>query len=116
MGSLTLLQSLHENLSGRAQVKSVYGEPIVAADKTIVPVARIAYGFGAGAGTGGVGDKNAKGEGGGGGGGVHVRPVGIFVVDSREARFIGVHDKRKTIATLFAGMILGALILRRRRR
>ncbi len=53
MGSLSLLQNLHESLSGRAQVKSVFGEPITAGDKTIVPAARIAYGFGAGAGTGG---------------------------------------------------------------
>ncbi len=57
MGSLSLLQSLHENLSSRAQVKSVFGEPIVAADKTVIPVARVAYGFGAGAGTGGVGEQ-----------------------------------------------------------
>lgn len=116
MSSLTLLQSLHENLSSRAQVKSVFGEPVIAGDKTIIPLAKIAYGFGAGAGTGGLGDKNPKGEGGGGGGGTRVSPVGIFVVDSRETRFIGVYDRKKTIATFFAGAILGALILRRRRR
>ena len=33
MSSLTLLQSLHENLSTRAQVKSVFGEPVTAGDK-----------------------------------------------------------------------------------
>ena len=48
MSSVTLLQSLHENLAGRAQVKSVFGEPIAAGEKTIIPVARMAYGFGAG--------------------------------------------------------------------
>ena len=42
MSSLTLLQSLHESLSTRAQVKSVFGEPIIAGDKTIIPVAKIA--------------------------------------------------------------------------
>src|SRR5204862_2143310 len=52
MSSLTLLQSLHENLAGRAQVKSVFGDPVTAGEKTIIPVAKIAYGFGAGAGTG----------------------------------------------------------------
>src|SRR2546430_37498 len=50
MSSLTLLQSLHENLAGRAQVKSVFGDPVTAGEKTIIPVAKIAYGFGAGAG------------------------------------------------------------------
>lgn len=115
MSSLSLLQSLHENLASRAQVKSVFGEPIAAADKTIIPVARVAYGFGAGAGTGGVGDKSAKGEGGGGGGGMRAKPVGIFVVDARESRFVPVHDKRKIVGTLLLGAVLGMIFLRRRR-
>ena len=46
MSSLTLLQSLHESLSTRAQVTSAFGAAIVAGDKTIIPVAKIAYGFG----------------------------------------------------------------------
>ena len=65
MSSLTLLQSLHESLSTRAQVTSVFGEPIVAGDKTIIPVAKIAYGFGGGTGSGGLEIKTARGEGGG---------------------------------------------------
>jgi uncharacterized spore protein YtfJ len=115
MGSLSLLQSLHENLSSRAQVKSVFGEPIVAADKTIIPVARVAYGFGAGAGTGGVGEQSAKGEGGGGGGGMRATPVGIFVVGPGESRFVPIHSHRKMIGVLFAGACLGMLFARRRR-
>ena len=115
MGSLSLLQSLHESLSSRAQVKSVFGDPIVAADKTIIPVARVAYGFGAGAGTGGVGDKSAKGEGGGGGGGMRVTPVGIFVVGPEESRFVPIHSQRKMIGVLLTGAFLGMLFARRRR-
>jgi len=79
MSSLTLLQSLHENLASRAQVKSVFGDAVTAGEKTIIPVAKIAYGFGAGAGTGGMGEETRpKGEGGGGGGGVRAVPVGVF--------------------------------------
>jgi uncharacterized spore protein YtfJ len=33
-------------------VKAIYGEPISAHGKTVVPVAKIMYGYGAGAGTG----------------------------------------------------------------
>ena len=62
MSSLTLLQSLHESLSTRAQVKSVFGEPIIAGDKTIIPVAKIAYGFGGGTGSGGLEIKTAVGS------------------------------------------------------
>lgn len=115
MGSLALLQNLHEGLAGRAQVKSVFGEAITAGEKTIIPVARIAYGFGAGAGTGGMGEQSAKGEGGGGGGGTRATPVGIFVVSQQESRFISVHDRKKTIGTLLAGAALGLLFARRRK-
>jgi len=115
MGSLSLLQSLHENLSGRTQVKSVFGDPIIAADKTIIPVARVAYGFGAGAGTGGVGDKSAKGEGGGGGGGMRAVPVGIFVVGPQESRFVSVHNPRKMVGALLMGALIGMMFARRRR-
>ena len=54
MGSLALLQSLKESVLGQANVKAIYGEPISAHEKTIIPVAKIMYGYGAGAGTGGL--------------------------------------------------------------
>ena len=118
MSSLTLLQSLHENLSTRAQVKSVFGEPVTAGDKTIIPVAKIAYGFGAGAGTGtcGTGDTRPRGEGGGGGGGVRAIPIGVFEVGPRETRFVAIQDRKKLAATLLLGAALGLLFGRRRRR
>ncbi len=115
MGSLTLLQSLHENLASRAQVKSVFGEPIVAGEKTIIPVAKIAYGFGGGTGSGGLEAKTARGEGGGGGGGVRAFPVGVFEVGPKETRFVAIGDRKKTIGTLLLGAGLGLLFARRRR-
>jgi uncharacterized spore protein YtfJ len=115
MSSLALLQSLHENLSTRAQVKSVFGDPITAGDKTIIPVARISYGFGAGAGTGGVGERSAKGEGGGGGGGLRAKPVGVFEVSPQQTRFVPVRDRKQQVGLLLLGAGLGMLLRRRRR-
>jgi uncharacterized spore protein YtfJ len=115
MSSLTLLQSLHENLSSRAQVKSVFGDPITAGDKTIIPVARIAYGFGGGTGSGGLEIKTARGEGGGGGGGVGVLPVGVFEVAPNGTRFIAIGDKKKLAGVLLLGAGLGFLLRGRRR-
>jgi len=66
MSSPALLQSLKEGILSQASVKAVYGEPIAAQGKTVIPVAKIMYGYGAGAGAGGVGDSSARGEGGGG--------------------------------------------------
>src|ERR1700747_2171114 len=115
MGSLTLLQNLHENLAGRAQVKSVFGEPVTAGDKTLIPGAKIAYGFGAGAGTGGMGDSKPKGEGGGGGGGVRAITVGGFEGGPKQTRLVRVHDRKKTLGTLMIGAGLGLLFARRKR-
>lgn len=107
MGSLALLQSLKESVLAQANVKAIYGEPISAHEKTIIPVAKIMYGYGAGAGTGGGGEKNARGEGGGGGGGVRAVPVGVIEVSNQQTRFVPISDKRKLAGAVLAGISFG---------
>lgn len=109
MGSLALLQSLKESVLAQANVKAIYGEPISAHEKTIIPVAKIMYGYGAGAGTGGVGEKNTRGEGGGGGGGVRAVPVGVIEVSNQQTRFVPISDKRKLAGAVLAGISFGIL-------
>ena len=116
MGSLALLQSLKESVLGQASVKAIYGEPISAHEKTIIPVAKIIYGYGAGAGTGGVGEKNTRGEGGGGGGGVRAIPVGVIEVSNQPTRFVPITDRRKLAGAVIAGISLGIWLGWRRRR
>lgn len=115
MGSLALLQSLKESVLGQASVKAIYGEPISAHEKTIIPVAKIMYGYGAGAGTGGLGDSSPRGEGGGGGGGVRAVPVGVIEVSKAATRFVPITDRKKLAGTLLTGIGLGILFGRRRR-
>ena len=105
MGSLALLQSLKESVLSQANVKTIYGEPISAHEKTIIPVAKIMYGYGAGAGTGGVGDTSARGEGGGGGGGVRAVPVGVIEVSNQQTRFVPITDRKKLTGALLAGRL-----------
>ena len=116
MGSLALLQSLKESVLTQANVKTIFGEPIEAQGKTIIPVAKITYGYGAGAGTGGVGDTSAKGEGGGGGGGVRAVPIGVIEVSGQPTRFVPISDRKKLSAAVALGFVLGALMSRGRRR
>ena len=52
MENINFLENLATRLGQTATVKNVYGEPIVAGDKTIIPVAQIMYGFGGGYGQG----------------------------------------------------------------
>jgi len=116
MSSLALLQSLKDSILTQANVKSVYGEPIAAQGKTIIPVAKIAYGYGAGAGTGGMGDSRARGEGGGGGGGARAIPVGVIEIADQQTRFVAISDRKKLTGAVAAGMVLGLWLSWRRRR
>jgi uncharacterized spore protein YtfJ len=116
MGSLSILQSLKEGILTQASVKSIYGDPISAEGKTIIPVAKIIYGYGAGAGTGGVGDTRARGEGGGGGGGVRAIPVGVIEVSSQPTRFVPITDRKKLAGAAVAGLFMGMLFAFGRRR
>ena len=116
MSSLAILQSLRESIQGQATVKTVYGEPIEAQGKTIIPVAKIVFGFGAGAGTGDVKDSTARGEGGGGGGGARAIPVGVVEVSAQNTRFVPITDRKKLAGAVALGALLGIWLGRRRRR
>ncbi len=74
-----------EDMRNKANVSAVFGEPVKAGERTIIPVADIKYGFGLGFGEGPV--KSAEGEespdggqGGGAGGGVAARPVAVLEI------------------------------------
>jgi uncharacterized spore protein YtfJ len=114
MSSLALLQSLKESILSQANVKAIYGEPIAAHGKTVIPVAKIMYGYGAGAGTGGVGTSSARGE--GGGGGVRATPVGVIEVSDQQTRFVPITDRKRLAGAILAGIGLGMLLGWRRRR
>ena len=116
MSSVALLQSLKESILSQANVKAIYGEPIAAHGKTVIPVAKIMYGYGAGAGTGGVGDTSARGEGGGGGGGVRAVAVGVIEVSDRQTRFVPITDRKRLAGAVLVGIGLGMLLGWRRRR
>jgi uncharacterized spore protein YtfJ len=115
MSSLPILQSLKESIL-TANVKAVYGEPIAAQGKTVIPVAKIIYGFGAGAGTGGVGNSGTRGEGGGGGGGARAIPVGVVEVSDQQTRFVPITDRKKLTGAAVIGIGIGMWLSWRRRR
>ncbi|HEX5332114.1 MAG TPA: spore germination protein GerW family protein [Cellulomonas sp.] len=114
-------------------VKRVFGEPIERDGVTIIPVAKVMGGSGGGgqgvgplaphdatdaAGTsetssddaevGAVRQTPATGSGGGSGLGVHVRPVGVYVVDSQGVHWRPALDLNRVI---LGGQVLGALVV-----
>jgi uncharacterized spore protein YtfJ len=110
MKTKELLQQLSDRFASDANVKSVYGDPIETQEKTIIPMAKVAYGLGAG---GAQGEKNEEeGSAGGGGGGVASKPIGVIEITKEETRFIPVDDWKKKIQWIGIGSLLGILIYR----
>jgi hypothetical protein len=60
------LRSLGDHLQVGASVRNVYGDPVNVGGRTVIPIARVSYGFGAGGGVGA--SKEAEPERGGSGG------------------------------------------------
>jgi uncharacterized spore protein YtfJ len=98
-------ESIH-SLVNQSSAKTVYGEPITAEGKTIVPIAKLRYGFG-----GGSGKKAGEqpGEGGAGGGGCVARPVGYIEVSSEGTRFVPIIDLQSTAVAMAGGLLVGLL-------
>jgi uncharacterized spore protein YtfJ len=98
-------------------VRRVFGEAYERDGKLIIPVARLWGGTGSGSGSGEVGvpadaDKvpagGQLGHGGGGGYGVHVKAVGVFVVDDTGAHWQPALDVNRVI---LGGQLAGAVVL-----
>ena len=112
---------LRDGIVAHSDVKAVFGEPVSADGRTIIPVAKITYGFGGGGGMNRMSPRNPEGnqggqEGGGGGGGVRAVPVGVIEVSGQGTQFIPISDRRKLAATALGGMMFGMILGWRRSR
>src|SRR6476469_9860395 len=114
------IEKLASQFGQNASVKNVYGEPVKTGDKTIIPMARIAYGLG-----GGFGQGNKKirhsvyndtikrtegpdAEGAGGGGGLYAKPAGVYEVTAAGTRFIPANNTSQFLAGVVVGFLLKA--------
>lgn len=117
MSAKELIEGAVEHLQTSASVKTVYGAPITVEGKTVIPVAKVAYGFGAGSGRG-VHDKNqtgngkvpVKGEGEGAGGGIAARPVGVVEITEAGTKFVAFGATKKLGFAALIGAGIGGLL------
>lgn len=109
-----LLQTIGERIGTQAGVERVYGKPISAEGRTIVPVARVRFGFGAGSGGHRRGENQAPEEGGGGGGGLQASPVGVIEITTNSTRFIRFDSWQPLAIAAAGGFVAGWLVGRRR--
>jgi uncharacterized spore protein YtfJ len=96
-----LLERIGETVGQRAQVSTIFGEPVQREAVTVIPVAKARFGFGGGGGSGA--RESDQGSGGGGGGGVVVSPVGYI-----ELRDSGAEFKRISTARDLAALVVAA--------
>jgi uncharacterized spore protein YtfJ len=118
MNATEMLEKIGDSIGSKATVKSVFGEPIHAEGRTIVPIAKIAFGFGAGGGQGKhIASESNSAEprgGGGGGGGLRAYPAGVLEITPTGTRFVPYPDLRMLSCVFIAGAVVGRLLLRRR--
>ena len=123
------LKDAVEKMRSSGSAETVFGPARKENGRTIIPVARVAYGFGGGYGTAAAqkGKPGAKRRGKtaptngdtglGGGGGLRIIPAGLFEVDSSGARFLPVRGSMATTAlTLAGGVLLGMMFSRGKRK
>jgi uncharacterized spore protein YtfJ len=119
MNNNNFVENIASPLQHSASVKNVFGEPITAQGKTIIPVAQVAFGFG-----GGFGQKNkpaantnesSKGEeGAGGGGGMYARAKGVYEITDTGTRFIPVNNTAQILLAALAGFLVRGWLFRRK--
>ena len=95
--------------SDALNVRRVFGEAYEHNGTWVIPVAKMLGGTGSGFGTGTTGD--GEGSGGGGGFGVHVRPIGVFVVDDSGAHWRPALDLNRAVLGAQAVAIVVSLAL-----
>ena len=120
MENINFLENIATRLGQSASVKNVYGEAIVAGDKTIIPVAQIAYGFGGGYGRSKKklpksnnqteNKKRKHGEGLGSGGGILVKPKGVYEISKQGTKFIPANYTRVILTGIIIGFLLRGII------
>ena len=107
------LRSLSERLQVGASVRNVYGDPVDVGRRTVIPIARVSYGFGAGGGARGSEEAESERGGSGGGAGMSARPVGALEITEAGTRFIPFIDPARLGIALMAGFLVGLTLVRR---
>ena len=119
------VQPIAELFERNLSIRHVYHEPVRHGDLTVIPVAKVAFGFGAGAGRRGRlrwrgqqipsdesnnAETSAEPQGLGGGGGARMTPVGALEIGPRGTRFIHFGELPHLLGVLAIGVGAGLLL------
>jgi uncharacterized spore protein YtfJ len=122
------VERIAERVGGKASVRAVFGDPIERDGITVIPVAKVRWGFGGGAGRGPIAvgpgidsqapemsmseDSSQSGAGSGGGGGVTADPIGYLEIGPDGANFRPITPVMPSPGFLLAAGVTAMLVLR----
>ncbi|MEO8540842.1 MAG: spore germination protein GerW family protein [bacterium] len=109
-----VVEQLASKVGMHAGASAVFGDPIEREGITVVPVAKIRWGFGGGSGRGiDEGSETGEiGEGAGGGGGVMASPLGFIEISEGRAEFRRTTDPTSAVPIIVASGVAAWLCLR----
>lgn len=111
-----LIGGLASRVGMHASPRAVFGDPVVRDGMTIIPVAKVRWGFGGGSGRGADGSAEDgtldAGEGSGGGGGVMASPLGYIEIANGVADFRRIRDLGAICSLMLASAVSAWLVLR----
>ncbi len=108
----SFLDRMAERVGSNARAEAVYGSPVERDGVTVIPVAKVRWGFGGGDGTS-LGEGAAPAAGGsGGGGGVMISPIGYIEIAEGQSRFRRILDPTAMAPIVLAGAMVALLLLR----
>jgi uncharacterized spore protein YtfJ len=100
------IDRLAERLGIYAKADTIYGEPVERNGVTVIPAAKVMYGFGGGSGA------KAGEEGTGGGGGVAIKPVGYIEIKDGNTRFRSIPDPERVVKIIGVSGVMAFLIVK----
>jgi uncharacterized spore protein YtfJ len=108
MSEQSLIERIAETIQVHASAKQVYGEPVERDGTTIIPVAKVQWGFGGG------GFGRGPVERGGGGGGARAFPTGYIELRNGVSEFHAISSQEwSTLLSAGAIGFIGAIVLTR---
>ena len=102
----SVAERLAERLGMAASAKTVFAEPVEREGVTVIPVARVRYGFGGGGGSG------EEGAGNGGGGMVQAFPLGYIELKNGGSAFHRLRNPANVVRVVIAVGFVSMLMLR----
>ncbi len=109
-----IIDALANKVGARAGAHAAFGEPVDRDGVTVIPVAKVRFGFGGGSGRGiEEGSETGEiGEGSGGGGGAITSPLGFIEIKDGRAEFKRIHDPVSAVPVILASGFTAWLVLR----